>query len=429
VSAAGSASEDAARAASASAGGDGGAGAGGEQPVAARDGATRLLQLLAEPARWTHRRVERVVFLDDRTVRRRVSVDFEVPAELEGVPVPLALLRKRPLVEFDLRDEGGRALPMLTRRQNGGLAAEVLLAAAEGVGGALAPELAGDLRRLATAAVEEAEGVLEDLRRGSRGEAGAALLDDPAFESLAFELARGFLLLVDVPAGGGRRILKFGYAEPLAWRTTLPQRMSWRAAGVEIDVPAVARAGSYHLEVQAPEGLEIAWASLLAFGGGGGFEEHVVEEEGLARVHLYLSDVPYGADGVAGVWLRTPARGFLRQAWLSGAATTASLLLLTLLAPRLTAANAGAAGGILLAAPGFLSLFVARPGEHRMLSRLLLGVRAVLLTQAAASYLGALVLVAFSGGPGAQRWLGGLLAASATLTVSLTASLTSPKRP
>lgn len=396
---------------------------------AGHDRATKTLQLLADPARWTHRRVEHLVFVDDQTVRRAVSVDFEVPAELTGVPIPLALLRKRPLVDFDLRDEGGRALPMLTRRQNGRIASEVLLAAAEAVTGeALGDDLVADLLRVSTAAPEEAEAVLEGLRAGARGTEGAALLGDPGFETLAFELARSFLLLVEIPPDGVRRVLKFAYAEPFGWRTALPERMSWRAAGVEIDVPAVARGGSYHFEIQAPEGLEIAWAGLLAFGGGGAFEEHVVEEKGLTRVHLYLADVPYGADGVAGVWLRTPGRGFLRQAWLSGLATTLSLLLLTLLAPQL-GETAGGTSAILLAAPGFLSLFAARPGEHGMLSRLLLGVRAVLLVQAAVAYLGAFVLTALPAGGEQQLWLGGLLAVSALLSVSLTASLMTPKRP
>jgi hypothetical protein len=132
---------------------------------------------------------------------------------------------------------------------------------------------------------------------------------------------------------------------------------------------------------------------------------------------------------VAGVWLRTPRRGFLRQAWLSGLATTLSLLLLTLLSPRLPGGTASGTSAILLAAPGFLSLFAARPGEHGMLSRLLLGVRAVLLAQAAVAYLGAFALAALPGGGEQQLWLRGLLAASALLSVSLTASLMTPRRP
>jgi hypothetical protein len=132
---------------------------------------------------------------------------------------------------------------------------------------------------------------------------------------------------------------------------------------------------------------------------------------------------------VAGVWLRTPRRGFLRQAWLSGLATTLSLLLLTLLSPRLPGGTASGTTAILLAAPGFLSLFAARPGEHGMLSRLLLGVRAVLLAQAAVAYLGAFALAALPAGGEQQLWLRGLLAASALLSISLTASLMTPRRP
>lgn len=73
--------------------------------------------------------MESVEFIDDTWLRRRVSVDFELPPFTRNAAyrgqgasaiflAPLALLAKRVLRHFDVRDETGRPLPMLTRDQN-----------------------------------------------------------------------------------------------------------------------------------------------------------------------------------------------------------------------------------------------------------------------------------------------------------------------
>src|ERR1700709_1626144 len=73
--------------------------------------ALACLELLTDEARWIHRRVETIDLLAQELVRRQVSVDFTLPAPLlddlrigPGGPwcVPLAILEKRPLRNFDL---------------------------------------------------------------------------------------------------------------------------------------------------------------------------------------------------------------------------------------------------------------------------------------------------------------------------------------
>jgi hypothetical protein len=102
-------------------------------------------ELLCDDAGWIHRRKETVRVLDESTIRRQVSVDFEIP---DQAPVwhlgmdkkkvyllPLLLLPKAPqqLMDFDLRDEGGRALSLPSREENGEVSAAALNAAASRV--------------------------------------------------------------------------------------------------------------------------------------------------------------------------------------------------------------------------------------------------------------------------------------------------------
>src|SRR5207248_6685635 len=86
-----------------------------------------MLRLFVRSADWVVRRVENIDFLDERTVRRRVSVDFAAPPEAvaflrdDGRRVrilPLALMRRKSLINFDLRDEENRPISLLGLRQN-----------------------------------------------------------------------------------------------------------------------------------------------------------------------------------------------------------------------------------------------------------------------------------------------------------------------
>jgi len=123
---------------------------------------------------WIHRRVESIGLSDAKAERRRVSIDFTLPESCVAIStgsggvslhfVPIAMLRKGPLTDFNLRDESGNALPLLTKRRNGTLAASVLklfaeerLAAAKGAPTALPPEIAQDIEEIAVGTVEAAE--------------------------------------------------------------------------------------------------------------------------------------------------------------------------------------------------------------------------------------------------------------------------------
>jgi hypothetical protein len=146
-----------------------------------------FVPLVLAPAAWTHRRVETVDVLTFEIVRRRMSVDFTVPAELRdqlairGMDqslVPLATLRKQPLRHFDLRDEGGRAVPVLGREHNGTLAWAVLLWAASNVENVdeLSPDIVGRLGLIANAPSDDAREALDQLDADAEGDPDLAKL-------------------------------------------------------------------------------------------------------------------------------------------------------------------------------------------------------------------------------------------------------------
>src|SRR4051812_27276771 len=100
----------------------------------AGDIAIGFAALLTRQAAWRHRRVETIAVLSHEEVRRSVSVDFTVPAEHrddlrlsehEWI-VPLALLAKRPLVNFDLRAEDESAVPLLRAEETQLIGRELL---------------------------------------------------------------------------------------------------------------------------------------------------------------------------------------------------------------------------------------------------------------------------------------------------------------
>ena len=214
-------------------------------------------QLLRRQAAWRHRRVETLTMLSHEQVRRHVSVDFTVPAELrerlrlsdaDEFAVPLAFLAKRPLVHFDLRNEEGHSIPLLTAEQSTMIGRELLEQALEGD---LAAQDAGEETQLAV--IPEASelievvlgegdvtGAVERLERRH----GLDPLDD--FRDLAEILSRSFVLWAVVRGLERRRVFKFAYDEPFSQRLGLAYVYA---------APGSTEAWSYHVEVAVPEDL------------------------------------------------------------------------------------------------------------------------------------------------------------------------------
>jgi hypothetical protein len=272
-------------------------------------------------ADWVVRRVESIEFVDDRTVCRRVSVDYTVPRDAvvlrrgDGTRVrvlPLAMMRRKSMINFDFRDHDGRPMPLLGLRENQALTLAVVRAWATALledSGTMADE-----RRLPA----DLDELLDDVIAGDQAELSAAYERIMAPRGVPHEhvdqrlvvilerLATNFVLFATESAPPGtRRIVKWSYDEPLTLRhstssyqghedgpcpgTPPPgrphepvtygrtgRRQHWwepdpLLAGlglqptlIRFPTPGAELAASFHLEVTAPPEVSIVEASLLA---------------------------------------------------------------------------------------------------------------------------------------------------------------------
>lgn len=383
-----------------------------------------IAPLLLNPSQWIYRRVESIEFIDDTWVRRHVSVDFELPPIAVttpyrgGVPTtylaPLALLGKQGLRHFDLRDEAGRSMPLLTRDQNVRVAASALVSHAQVYlqqrhGRTLEAEIAEDLRAIAETAGPHQEVVNRLFQPEGVARINRELLArNPRLQTLVGSLAENFIVLVPI-TGRDRRVIKYAYDEPLPpsrlpWPRRTAEAFGWASSEIVWKAPSVGLSRSYHLEVEAPRDLEILGATLLATDGRG---QSYVFEHGASgrRSHLFADRMPQDAIGTASVILRARRSGLLRAALLLGVLTS---ILITIGAFRVDALKSDPASPVALLAvvPALLAAYLARPGEHELASALMVGVRALVVVVGLAAIAAAAVIMGdLSVGMARDIWL------------------------
>lgn len=355
---------------------------------------------------WVRRRVETVDFLGAGSLRRSVSVDFEIPdtdfKTPRPLPVPLALLEKRQLVDFDVFDEARNALPVCTRAENSYAAWSMLAAVAaveirdadgNGAGRSVEP-LWEDLWSIASG---DAQGALEVLDGFAESEdhLGRTLAESSFFDAVARTLATVFLLLVPVEGPAGqRRVIKFRYT--LGHRRfgsateRFCQSMGWMPAGFEFYVPAVGESESYHFELAAPTDLEVARSTLHLKDPVTGWEDIEGVSTG-TRAHLYTTGKQPDVDGTALIWLQISRTGLLRSGCVV-AGMICAVLLFFYATGRLDRPPRDIQSAILLTLPALVATLVVRPGEHGLVTELLLGVRSAVAMSGAVAYIAALLL-------------------------------------
>ncbi|HEX2411824.1 MAG TPA: hypothetical protein VHJ39_11715 [Solirubrobacteraceae bacterium] len=345
------------------------------------DIAAAAWSLLRSQAAWRHRRVETLTVLSHEEVRRHVSVDFTVPLEhreslrLTGedeFAVPLAWLRKRPLVHFDLRNEEGHSIPLLTAEQNAAIDRELLYAILDDD---LSDQDADDDTR---EAVGLAAGPLVEAVVGVEAEAG----DVDALERVhglgsliqfrrTVATLSGFFMLWAVVRGlDRRRVFKFAYDEPYALRPGL---------AYVYEAPGATEAWSYHVEIAVPTDLKARKTQLWDARTGTVLASGAPDAD---RPALYVSTQPADPPAEHEVVVDFGAE---RGHFLAPAAIVASVITALVAPPWLfadleaLAASSGPAIGLVLSTSAVFSALVLRTDEHPLLRRLLVRYRLALV--------------------------------------------------
>ena len=281
--------------------------------------ASDVAQLLSDEPRWVHRRVETVTFNSDDSLRRRTSVDFTVPLfiDREGhhpsgeiVYVPLSLLDS--LENFDLEDEAGNALPMISRASNGRVAAEILIQQAEEALQAQsqpAELLPANRASLSALAGELSDEDLEDSDDPAVNAQAELIVNDEIARGFIGELGHNFILLVPLEAKpGDHRVIKFAYDGEYSGRVEVWESTEWGSVSRQGErirvkarnaleilsvasfetgfvVVALSDAQSYHVEISFPDEV-VAEAGLMSFYGHD--EPELLDAKtGSGRLHLY----------------------------------------------------------------------------------------------------------------------------------------------
>jgi hypothetical protein len=149
---------------------------------------------------------------------------------------------------------------------------------------------------------------------------------------------------------------------------------------VPIQTPYIRGAPSYHLQVNAPEGLETRRIELLAVLCDSAGERKVpIDATTPDCAHLYFSEARVRRMGMAIVSLRVGRRGLLSYSLAASIVIAAMLwLFATHHATIERPGDNSASVAVLLLVPTLMLIFAIRPGEHLLATKLLSGARAML---------------------------------------------------
>jgi hypothetical protein len=360
--------------------------------------------LLGEERPWVFRRKESVTVIDEATIRRQMSVDFslDVIEELSDFKevcgrvfgedlcvVPLFILDKDPAsaLSFDLEDETGRTLSLMTTQENAEISAVTLkvLAAQKlerHLGRPLPEGLAGKLQQLATSNTTDGE---EWLRR----------LEDPFLEDADLEeigclldrdndegemrwwmetLAVASIVMVtfdSIPSH--RRIIKIAYEQPLDRKPKILAQLAIRSFKVWVFSPMI-RSGRYHLDVTAPPDFRLTQVKLFDSKA----DKPVASSGFRRRAQLYLDNVHDPRGAISMLALRVSGRGVLGGALVAAILAFAAIVVCMVLSDDIVEGS-GSNVALLLVLPGIIATYVARSDQHGLTTRLLAVPRWILL--------------------------------------------------
>jgi hypothetical protein len=350
----------------------------------------RLLLAELEFSEWILRRVEKVDLSRDRSVSRRIALEFAIrddapqfrsPGGRRWSLIPLSMMRRRTLVNLELTDQHDDAVFMPGIRLCQQLDQAILLAAAA----SLDPEIVeqAEVRRFAQLAIagerQQVRWAYSTLAAATDGPL-RALREDALFRWTAERFRHNFSLFtfleVAEPRPVGHRLIRLSFDEPTDRRYKLPElapladdptvyayrpeaqrdddrepetRLERYTAWIDgqdhvgprllasigfkpkryrFQTPAAECAASYHFEIEAPPGIQIVKASLLA-GRPNDPGRHVSQDEVVGHTPvagLHAVEVPNGSLCRAQVDVALPTRGWLATVCASSWAITFVLL-------------------------------------------------------------------------------------------------------
>lgn len=329
------------------------------------------------------------------------------------------------LTKFDLRDEDGRSLPLLTSSENAAFATQYMLSLAE--------------ERTSRPAPTRLRELLWQIARGDLAEATRALAkleNDDEFEPVrsvtliaaARTFTESFAVIVPIEKAGERRVLKFAYDEVVSGKPRLPARLGLEPATFVIRLSDLGNAGSRHLEFLRANGLEIFDAAML-----GRTPDRTPLEQGPGtqsrsdEAHLFIAGAPRSSSGVAGVRLRPQREGILASGPLFAAVVAIALTAAWFSLPDL-ADESNSAASVLLAVPAALGAFFGTRNPHPLAREMLTGARWMVIASGICAFVAAGAL-AVDSSVEALRWLVGLVALPSWLIAAGLAWLSIASRP
>ena len=389
-------------------------------------------RLLSTADSWRHRKVESLRLLDGDSGRRKVSVDCTPDSTLSSpnghrIMVPLALISKRPMKDFDIVDGASFPLPTLGRTDDGFLAwSAICFQIRHDLSTELPDGLVEALHDVVHGTPDKATATAVDVLLNGEQLFGIdpnRILDQTGY--LLLDLASKFMLTCLLPTGAKteRQILKYSYHwriqsnDPVTLRSRCRVALGLEDANYYLAVGGASDAASYHLEVHAPPGLT---ATRLELPTGSSFEPSRIDSDGGSVVHAtaVYPEGPESEDAELG--LSVPLRG-IRTATLIVSVYTATVFILERILPGAQDALLDAADGavaLLLVVPAAYSAFLARSNENALVSQILLPLRVTMLLCSALLLAAAASLVGHLHEP----WLTILWSAGAVLSVPAAAA-------
>ena len=378
-----------------------------------------VVSLLQDPS-WVRRRVETIRFVDEDTVLRNVTLDVDLGVITARTPVPyltstrpviLTTLTKELLVDFDLRDGDGKALPIATRFEDSDWAFQALLAqtAADPEDHQAASKIAPHLYAITKCfpAVEDSPddpGRLVSWKTPDEWgreeyDSWDRLLRNEEFTRLLLEFTFNFLLITRLPPAPSIQLVKFAYRTNFEFhRYSVWEKLSVRSTQVALRVPTLGTSTSSHVRINAPPELRFTSVELARrenpnkAPGSAGFYHRRISAD---RAQLYTGPSPAGDYG-AWIGLRVPLTGLLRSIMIASVFTAGVMLCAYRYLDRLVEVaddQSDAAVALLLVAPSLLTAYLVQPGEHPIASRVLRVLRYLVALSALSTYLGASIIV------------------------------------